>query len=118
MSFKVIGHIVKAHGLKGEVQVHLDVPDTGFFCSLKKVFAGIGAAPDEVFEIKYAHIQNNKVIAAFSKLKNRDDGEKRKGLKLFVTEEEWNELQKRQPEAPDVKGWQVIDASFSDSMGR
>ncbi len=117
MSFRVIGHIVKAHGLKGEVQVHLDVPDRDF-CSLKNVFVGPGESPDAVYELENVAIQNGKVIAALSKIDNRNDSEKLKGCKLFIPEKIWNELQNVETEIPDYSGWLIIDADSGQELAR
>jgi 16S rRNA processing protein RimM len=109
MSFKVIGHIIKAHGLKGEIQVHLDVPECDFFCSLKNVFIGSGTVPDEVYELDFAAVQNGKLIAALKNVGNRSESEKLKGFKLFIPEDKWNDLQEQIADLPNFAGWQIID---------
>ena len=87
----VVGRIIKAHGIKGEVKVVPETDDPERFLDFESVF--IGPEPGSVVEyaVKGIRFQPSSkgitVLATFNEVKTRNDADSLVKSRLFVTKD-------------------------------
>ncbi len=78
-----LGYVVKAHGLKGAVQIYLDVDSPTAYKKLESVFIREGDMLVPFF-IQYISINGNKAIVEFEDSETREQAEDLAGSELFL----------------------------------
>ncbi len=78
----VIGQIIKAQGIKGEVKVKVYTSDLSRFLNYKKFFAG-----SEIFEVASSRCDNEFAYIKFKHVPDRNMAETLRGIKLEIEEE-------------------------------
>lgn len=78
-----LGYVIKPHGLKGEVQVFLDVDSPGEYEALESVFVQQGQQLVPFF-IESIAIGSGKAIVAFEDVESVDTATELKGCSLFL----------------------------------
>ena len=78
-----LGYVIKPHGLRGEVQIYLDVDDPQAYTELESVFVqkGQGLVP---FFIASMAVRGEKAIVAFEGTETLEQAQELKGLSLFL----------------------------------
>ena len=104
MSRIVIGRIVKAQGLKGEVKIY-PLADLSFFKGLKEVYLNNNAL--EKTDVESLRFHQNMVIMKFPFALNRTIAEKMIGTELYLEREDFS-LQEDEYLADDLLGMNVF----------
>lgn len=78
-----IGHVIKTHGLKGEVQLLLDVDQPSEYQKLESMFVQQNDTLVPFF-VEHLQINANKVIAKFEELDSIEDASTVVACKLFL----------------------------------
>lgn len=78
-----LGYLIKPHGLKGEVQVFLDVDSPGEYETLESVFVLKGQQLVPFF-IESIAIGSGKAIVAFEEVETVEEAAELKGCSLFL----------------------------------
>lgn len=79
-----LGYVIKPHGLKGEVQVYLDVDSPEEYQTLESVFVLKGQQLVPFF-IKSMAVRGEKAIVAFEEIETIEDAVLLKGAGLFLS---------------------------------
>lgn len=80
-----IGKIIKAHGIKGEVELKINLEDTSLLSKFNKITNKDNTV---VFHFNIKKIKENKVIASVEGVDDRNASEQLKGTFLFVDKKE------------------------------
>jgi len=80
----IVGQIVSARGVKGEVRVYPLVDDPDFFSQVKSVWLGRGDDPGEPRRIIRARFLNNYAVLQLEGVATRNEAEALAGMKLSV----------------------------------
>ena len=103
MSKIIIGKIVKAQGLKGEVKVY-PLADLSFFENLKEVYLNNISTKTQIQSLRF---QQDMVIIKFTNVADRTMAEKMVGTELFLEREDFN-LQEDEYLVDDLLGMNVL----------
>ncbi len=79
----IIGQIIKAQGIKGEVKVKVYTSDLSRFLNYKKFFAG-----HEIFEVATSRCDGEHAYIKFKHVPDRNKAEELRGIKLEIEEEQ------------------------------
>ncbi len=108
----VVADVVKAHGIKGEIQVYPYTEGPESFVLFKKVFTGPKHQPKS-YEILSVKVKGpKKVVLALKGLKAREDAEGLVGKKLWITTKQLPPL-----EEGEYYHYQIIGMSVEDENG-
>jgi 16S rRNA processing protein RimM len=112
--FRVIGIIGRSCGLKGKFFITEPGIDAQAFRSLKYIYVGNGAEPEDVFEILDVEERSGRLCLQLENVGTRDLAEQIKHWKLFITGEQAKNLVKDDTaEAYAYKGYRVLqDGEF------
>ncbi len=83
----IIGQIIKAQGIKGEVKVKVYTNDLNRFLNYKKFFAG-----DEIFEVASSRADHEFAYVKFKHVADRNGAELLRGIKLEIQQEQLPKL--------------------------
>ena len=87
----VVGRIVKAHGIRGDVKVMPETDDPERFLDFESVFVGLEPAKVKKYTIKEVRFQPSSkgiaVLTSFNEVKTRNDADALVKCSLYVTEE-------------------------------
>ena len=90
----VVGRIIKAHGIKGEVKVVPETDDPERFLDFESVFIGLEPGKVDEYTIRGIRFQPSSkgitVLASFDEIKTRTDADTLVKSHLYVTEEALN----------------------------
>lgn len=89
-----VGHVTKAHGIKGEVAVEVRSDEPGRFAEGATVFTESGRS----LEIERSHPHGTRMLVKFSGIEDRPGAEALRG-QVLVVPESWL------PELPDGEYW-------------
>jgi len=78
-----LGYVIKPHGLKGEVQLFLDVDTPSDYETLESVFVQQGQQLVPFF-IESIAVRGEKAIVAFEDIESIEEAKGLKGLSLFL----------------------------------
>ena len=108
-----LGYVIKPHGLKGEVQVYLDVDYPQNYTTLESVFVqkGQGLVP---FFIESIAVRGEKAIVAFEEIETLEEAQSLKGLSLFLPLTGLPSLTGDQFYYHEVIGFRLIDESLGE----
>ena len=100
----IIGKIVNAVGLKGEVKVYNYSDSSEIYESTELVYIG-----DELCNIENVRLQKNMVVLKIEGINDRNMAEACKGKEIFITEEDLPRLPKGQFYVRDLIGMEVME---------
>jgi len=109
-----VGKILKTHGNKGQVLVHLDVDDPAEYLEMESVFLDLHGerVPFFIESVELKH--NNKAIIAFQDFNSTDDSECLTGLEMFLPVTNLPPLTGSQFYFHEIIGYQVFDDAYGD----
>lgn len=112
-----IGRISSAVGLKGEVKVTLYSRDS---VNLKEGKNLLLKRAKEVVETtcEKVRLQNNQPIAKFSEVDDRNAAEFLKGMEVFISEDQLEELPEGEHYVRDIVGYDVYDLTTKSVIGK
>ena len=111
--FLEIGLFVGVHGIKGEVKLksYTQVPENIFL--YEKLFI---ESFDHQIDLKFIRKTKQNIICKIENIKTRNDAEKLKGLKLFVTRDSLPKLKDDEFYQSDLLGFQIYNLK-TESFG-
>ncbi len=114
----VIGKIIGAHGIRGEVKVFPITDSVRRFNKLKKCFVTKedGTVVKE-FEVRSSRVDKTNALVAFKDIIDRTEAEKLKGLFVSVDRDDAVKLPKNSYFIADLIGVEVIDDELG-SLGK
>ncbi len=103
-----LGYIVKPHGLKGEVQILLDVDDPRQYQGLESVFVleGQNLVP---FFLESISVNSNKAIVKFEEVDDIEAAQELKGLELYMPLDTLPELDEQEIYLHELEGFEIND---------
>ncbi len=104
-----LGHVIKAHGVKGEVGILLDVDVPANYKNLESVFVEINQKLVPFF-ISNISIKNNKAVVKFEDVEGIEQAEALKGCLLYLPLDLLPELKGNQFYYHEIINFEVIDA--------
>ncbi|MDO4833503.1 MAG: ribosome maturation factor RimM [Bacillota bacterium] len=109
----LIGKIVNAVGLKGEVRVYNYSDSIEIYENTETIYVG-----DRLMRIRGVRPQKNMVVLSLDGIDDRNEAEKAKGRELFVTEADLPELPEGEYYIRDLIGMEVVleDGSHLGTM--
>ena len=99
----LIGKIVNAVGLKGEVRVYNYSDGTGIYEDTPEIYVG-----DVPMPVRSVRTQKNMVVLGLEGIDDRNAAEKAKGSLLYVTEEDLPELPEGEYYVRDIIGMDAV----------
>ena len=103
-----IGYIIKPHGLKGAINIHLDVDDPGKYKGMESVVVNIDNNLIPFF-ISSIQINGNKGILFLQDIKTVDQANELKSCPLLLPIELLPQLEENQFYYHDVIGYTLVD---------
>lgn len=107
-----LGYVIKPHGLRGEIQIFLDVDTPSDYETLESVFVQQGQQLIPFF-IESIAVRGEKAIVAFEDIGSIDDSKGLKGLSLFLPLNNLPEL-----EGDDFYYHELVGFSLKDLEGQ
>lgn len=111
-----LGYITKPHGLKGEVQVLLDVDFPDDYLELESVFVYKGQQLIPFF-IDAISINSEKAIIAFEDVNTLELAQGLKGCELYLPLDNLPEMDGNEFYYHEVIGFDLIDSNINASIG-
>lgn len=111
-----LGYVVKAHGLKGEVQIYLDVDSPEDYKNLESVFVLQGQQLVPFF-IESISVSGAKAIVAFEEVLHVDDAKSLKGCELYLPLAALPVLDEGEFYIHEVVGFDLINAKSEMKVG-
>ncbi|KYG72343.1 ribosome maturation factor RimM [Roseivirga echinicomitans] len=111
-----LGYIVKPHGLKGEVQVLLDVDYPEEYKTLESVFVQQGQQLIPFF-ITAVSLNGDRAIMAFEDTNSLELAQTLKGCALYLPLSTLPEREEGDFYFHELVGFDLIDANTGDSVG-
>lgn len=105
----VIGKIIGAHGVRGEIKVFPLTDNVRRFTKLKKCYIGKENEEGRFTEVSASRIDRGNALITFAGVTDRDEAEKLRGLFISVDREDAVKLPKGQFFIVDLIGLDVID---------
>jgi 16S rRNA processing protein RimM len=107
--FFYLGRILKTHGNKGHVLVHLDVDDPGHYQKLESVYLDLHGewVPFFISSLELRH--NGKALVHFTDFDTAEEAEILRGLGMFLPVTELPALKGRKFYYHEIKGFRVVD---------
>ncbi len=99
----LIGKIVNAVGLKGELRVYNYSDSVDIYINTKTIYVD-----DRPLKIQNLRTQKNMLVLKLEGIDDRDAAEKAKGSELFVTEKDLPKLPKGQHYVRDLIGMDIV----------
>lgn len=87
-----LGYITQAHGLRGEVRIHLHNPNGETILDVETVTIQSPQHPRQTLHIQYVRDHNKGYLVKFKEANNRNDAEALKRCELFVPTSDFPEL--------------------------
>ena len=109
-----LGLITRPHGLKGEVQIHLDVDYPEDYEELESVFVEIHKQLVPFFISSFHLIKDQKAIVQFDDIDSFEAAEKVKGARLFLPLNTLPELDEGQFYFHEVVGYKIVDNTLGE----
>ena len=105
-----LGYIIKPHGLKGELQLLLDVDSPEDYQNLESVFVRQGQQLVPFF-IEYINVRSEKAIVAFDEIQDFEQANTLKGAELYLPLSALPEPSGDQFYLHEIDSFQVISQS-------
>ena len=103
-----LGYIIKPHGLKGELQVLLDVDSPEAYQNLESVFVRQGQQLVPFF-VEYINVKSGKAILAFDEVQEFDQAKALKGSELYLPLASLPEPEEGEFYLHEIEGFQLVD---------
>jgi 16S rRNA processing protein RimM len=108
----LLGRILKAHSLRGECKVYLDVDDIEDYEEMESVYVLQGTKLTPFF-VEELNIQGpNQAIVRFKGILDRTQAEDLQGMEIYLPLEELPELEDDQFYFHEIKGFTIVDANL------
>jgi 16S rRNA processing protein RimM len=112
--FYYLGKILKTHGNKGQVQVHLDVDDPETYHKLESVYLDLHGERIPFFITTLELKHNRKAIVQFQDFDTLEDAESLQGLEMYLPIAELPALKGNQFYYHEIKGFEVVDKNHGN----
>lgn len=113
----LLGYIIKAHGLRGEVQVAIDADSPEAYQNLESVFVQQGQQLVPFF-IESISLKGNRAIVALEEVLTVDDANALKGAKLYLPLDVLPELPSDEFYLHELEGFTIKDAASNSAVGK
>lgn len=113
-----LGYIVKTHGLKGEVQVYLDVDSPSEYQNLESVFVLQGQQLVPFFIESMSNLNGPKAIVGFEDIETLESAQALKGSELYLPLEALPKLSEKEFYLHEVLGFDLSDATTDSIVGK
>ena len=107
--FYYLGKILKTHGNKGQVLVHLDVDDPDDYNKLESVYLDLQGERIPFFILSLELKHNRKAVVQFQDFNTLEDAESLQGLEMYLPATELPALKGNQFYFHEIIGYQVTD---------
>lgn len=112
-----LGYVVKAHGLKGEVQIFLDVDSPEDYKNLESVFVLQGQQLIPFF-IESISVSGSRAIVALDEIQRVEEAKALKGCELYLPLESLPVLEGNEFYIHEVIGYDLIDSEQKKKLGQ
>jgi 16S rRNA processing protein RimM len=112
--FYYLGKILKTHGNKGQVLVHLDVDDPARYLKLKSVYLDLHGERIPFFITGVDLKHNSKATFQFQDFETTEDAEILQGLEMYIPVAELPVLTGNHFYYHEITGYRVIDQNHGD----
>lgn len=107
--FYYLGKVLKTHGNKGQVLVHLDVDDDEKYQKLESVYLDLYGERIPFFITMLELKHNRKAVVQFQDFDTLEDAESLQGLEMYLPITELPTLKGNQFYYHEIKGFRVVD---------
>ena len=107
--FYYLGKILKTHGNKGQVMVHLDVDDPDIYQKLESVYLDLHGERIPFFIASLELKHNRKAVVKFQDFDNLEDAESLQGLEMYLPITELPALKGNRFYYHEIVGFNVFD---------
>lgn len=111
-----LGYVVKTHGLKGELQIYLDVDSPNQYRNLESVFVLNGQRLVPFF-IESISFNGAKAIVAFEDLHELSAAQALKGKEIYLPLSALPKLKGNEFYLHEIVGFQLIDSNTDKTVG-
>ena len=112
----LIGKIVAASGLKGEVKAYNYAQSVERFGKVSRVILSKGGS-DTVYDIEKVRYQNGMAVLKLKGVNDRDRAEAIRESMVYITEEDLEELPEGMYYVKDMIGLKVVDTGLYGEVG-
>jgi 16S rRNA processing protein RimM len=112
--FYYLGKILKTHGNKGQVIVHLDVDDPANYLGLESVYLDLHGERIPFFIASLELKHNRKAVIKFHDFETLEDAESLPGLEIYLPIANLPLLKGNQFYYHEIIGFHVIDQKHGD----
>lgn len=112
--FYYLGKILKTHGNKGQVLVHLDVDDPENYQKLESVYLDLHGERIPFFIASLELKHNRKAVAKFQDFDNLEDAESLQGLEMYLPITGLPSLKGNRFYYHEIIGFQVVDQNHGN----
>lgn len=112
--FYYLGKILKTHGNRGQVQVHLDVDDPEAYNGLESVYLDLHGERIPFFVLSVELKHNRKAIVHFQDFNTLEDAESLQGLEMYLPVTNLPVLKGNQFYYHEITGFKVIDQTHGN----
>ena len=105
-----LGHVIKTHGLKGEVNIFLDVDDPSEYHELGSVFVEINQKLVPFF-IESIQLKGNKALVKFEDVATLEQAEELQSKRIYVPLADLPDLEEHQFYYHEIVGYRVKETS-------
>lgn len=112
--FYYLGKILKTHGNKGQVMVHLDVDDPEDYQQLESVYLDLHGERIPFFMAAVELKHNRKAVVKFQDFDTLEDAESLQGLEMYLPVTELPALQGNRFYYHEIKGFRVVDLNHGE----
>jgi len=113
-----LGYIVKTHGLKGEVQIYLDVDSPREYQNLESVFVLQGQQLVPFFIESMSNLNGAKAIVGFEDVESLESAQALKGSELYLPLEALPKLSDKEFYLHEIIGFDLNDAMTDSGIGK
>ena len=107
--FYYLGKVLKTHGNKGQVMVHLDVDDPDIYQKLESVYLDLHGERIPFFIASLELKHNRKAVVKFQDFDNLEDAESLQGLEMYLPITELPALKGNRFYYHEIVGFNVFD---------
>jgi 16S rRNA processing protein RimM len=112
--FYYLGKILKTHGNKGQVLVHLDVDDPGTYHNLESVYLDLHGERIPFFIVSVELKHHRKAVVQFLDFDSLEDAESLQGLEMYLPVTKLPALKGNKFYYHEIKGFEVIDQNHGN----
>ena len=112
--FYYLGRILKTHGNKGQVQVHLDVDDPVTYQNLESVYLDLHGERIPFFISSLELKHNRKAVVKFQDFDTLEDAESLQSLEMYLPVTELPPLKGNRFYFHEIIGFRVVDQNHGN----